>query len=138
MSSNNSSQFKICVLDSLTGARAVVDRFAFIIGFNQSSDLRMSESGRLGMSCLVSAGAHNQASVHLPEPMVADGVCSRSLLSHGGEENTVAVAAAVHTFRLTADLKQRMAGIARSFYPRQPILPRFPQGIWAGHHLLRP
>ena len=128
----------MCGLDSLTGARAVVNRFAYIIGFNQSSDLRMSEAGRLGMLCLVSAGAHNQALVHLSEPMAADGVCSGSLLSHGGEETTAAVASAVHTFRLTADLKQRMAGIARSFYPRQPILPRFPQGIWAGHHLLFP
>jgi hypothetical protein len=85
--SKSSSQSKLCVLDCLTGARVVVNKFPFTIGSNQASDLRMSEPGCLGVLCLVSARANDQVSVHLSESMMVDGVVSHSLLCGEGESS---------------------------------------------------
>ena len=112
MLSKSSSQSKLCVLDCLTGARAVVNKYPFTIGSTQASDLRMTVPGCPPVLCLISSGANNQASVHLSEPMVVDGVSSQSLLCGEGEERTAAGPSAVLAFIQTTDSARWMAEMA--------------------------
>ena len=124
----SSSQSRLCVLDCLTGARAVVNKYPFTIGSNQARDLQLTANGAPGILCLVKEEPNQQVSVTLSRPMVVDGVSSETLLCGVGEERTAADASSALAFRHTTDFKQWMAGMTM---PSWMVYDRMSQA-WAG------